>query len=109
MGFTRKSYNGLSRYVSERPIDTRVYMYIDTISKTDPICEIYLLKIPSKIHKIFTKPIEELRELIIKFKNSRTEADDFYDFKNEPHRMTFVFETNDSSSNSTSPREDVTK
>ena len=88
LGFARKKYRGLAEYKSENsPVASRVYMYIDTISKDEPIGAFDLLNPPMVLRKELPSPIAELKEILIKFKNRLTSDNDLFDFKGRPHRM----------------------
>ena len=93
MGFNADIYKNSTKYISDSAIKTKLYLYIDTISQTEPFGVIDITK-PQKIHKTINPPIKELSELIIKFKNKITEDDDLHEFYKEPHKMTFVLSNN---------------
>ena len=60
-------------------------MFIENISSNEPIGLIDLNK-PKSVKKEFKKPINELKEIIVKFKASK-EDDELVDFYKKPHQF----------------------
>lgn len=88
LGFTKNYYANNNKYKSDLLPPRNIYLYIDTIS-TEPIGTINL-NCPSAIVKKLNKPVLNLKELIIKFKNTITQEDDLYDFRNNHNSMKII-------------------
>ena len=90
LGFTNETYEDNYKYVGEDEIKniTKMYMFIENISEKDPIGLIDLEKSVTPIKKQFKKPINELKEMIIKFKINKDD-DDLVDFNKQPHELNF--------------------
>jgi hypothetical protein len=86
-GFNKSIYKNDTEYTSETKhhLVSKLYIYIDTIDKNNFMFMIdFADKNKSILNKKF-KTVDELSDLIIKFKRSITEDDDLYDFDNKPH------------------------
>jgi len=97
LGFKEKFYNNERVYRSETKhmLVSKIYFYIDNISNNEPFGVIDLKsRNNSTLIKKFNKPINEIKEMILKFKRRPTQDDDLIDFLNKPHKLTFKFETN---------------
>jgi len=109
LGFTQDIYTNNLIYKSEKSLynifskpDNKIYMYIDTISVSEPVYVFDPIFIPSTVKKVLPIPVHNIRELIIKFKKCLTggrdpnqdsnqdlnqELDQLYDFNNKHHSM----------------------
>jgi hypothetical protein len=87
LGFTEDIYENESKYISDNEIKNinKIYMFIDNISSDEPIGFIDLNK-PKSIKKEFKKPINELKEIIVKFKVNKDD-DKLVDFYKKPHQF----------------------
>ena len=96
LGFIEELYEGKLVYSSENKhsLVSKIYLYIDNISKKEPFGMIDLKanKVKPLIKK-FIKPLSEIKEMILKFKRRQTEEDDLIDFSKKPHKLTFKFES----------------
>jgi hypothetical protein len=96
LGFTKKIYKNKSKYIAESCCinSSRLYLFIDNISTKDPIGMIELDKKEiTPIRKEFKTPIDELTDILLKFKTNNTEDNDLYDFNEEPHVLTLKLES----------------
>ena len=96
LGFTEELYENKLVYVSENKhsLVSKIYMYIDNISKEEPFGMIDLKANKIKpIIKRFNQPLSEIKEMILKFKRRPTKEDDLIDFSKKPHKLTFKFES----------------
>jgi hypothetical protein len=91
LGFTKNIYENKSLYKSDESLYNhtynKIYLYIDTLSDTEPICELDLLIMPQIINKRLPKSVSNIGELIIKFKKSVTQEDDLFNFNNLHHNF----------------------
>ena len=87
LGFREDTYDNETKYTAEDEINNinKIYMFIDNISSDEPIGIIDLNKQKS-IKKEFKKPINELKEIIVKFKLSKDD-DELVDFYKKPHQF----------------------
>uniref|UniRef100_A0A6C0EA11 SAP domain-containing protein n=1 Tax=viral metagenome TaxID=1070528 RepID=A0A6C0EA11_9ZZZZ len=94
LGFTKETYTGKSKYVSEESNKFEIkfiYLYIENITKQEPIAKIDKDGNIIQMYTIKT-PIEKLKSFVIKFKRNITEADDLYNFFGNTHSFNVSFE-----------------
>lgn len=97
LGFTEEHYKGKSEYTSnEIPIlSNKVYMYIDLISKDQPVGTIDLATPPKILKHSFPNPPDpKQKDIIIQFKKTITHKEsstDLFDFKGLPHSLKLTF------------------
>jgi hypothetical protein len=86
LGFTKDIYENETNYTADNQIIIdKIYMFIDNISSTEPIGLIDLKK-TKIIKKEFKTPINELKEIIVKFKLNK-DYDELVNFYNKPHQF----------------------
>jgi hypothetical protein len=96
LGFVNNNYNNNFTYTSENchKFINKIYLYFENISKLEPFCELNLFGHNNSITKEYTKPLNNLNAIIIKFKinlNENNGEEELYDFENKPHKLELTF------------------
>jgi len=89
-GFTKKKYNGKSKYISDKPhcfIIKPIYLYFKNISKEEPFAVINPDNTFTQKLKPFSNPVGKLSCLIIQFKTDETPDEKFVNFTNSQHHV----------------------
>lgn len=104
LGFDKSVYDNSYIHISngKHKFNNKIYMYIDNISLTEPFAVIDMNNTQKTFKKKYSSPIPELKELVLKFKPIETPDDILCEFNNEPHRITFNFETSQTENKSLS-------
>ena len=94
-GYTKSNYSDNNSYISEKDhaFDiNKIYLYITNIFDNHPIASFDNSGKITQHITAFDKPIQNLSNLDIQFKNSETDDDDIHYFAGSPHSLDIQFE-----------------
>jgi hypothetical protein len=100
LGFTKLSYFNKKLYRADKKFNidlmNKIYMYVENVVENKPfaILDLINFSIDYQNNEMLEIPIDELKDLHIKFKTKKTLSDEYlYDFKDESHELNFNIAT----------------